>query len=83
MTSRPPDFCFGKDSNGLADALQCPSEEVGTGSSARSPPHSPAPPYPWLPGCCGAHAEGRHTHAGSDTAPAHTPALTRPAEEPS
>lgn len=46
------------------------------GNSARSP----APP---ISGCPGATAEGRYSRAGSDTAPAHTPALTQPAKEPS
>lgn len=42
-----PNFHFGKDSS-LADALQCPAEEVGMGSSARSPA-SLTPPNPRLP----------------------------------
>lgn len=46
-----PNFRFGIDSS-LADALQCPTEEVGMGSSARSPA-SLTPTNPQLPACPG------------------------------
>lgn len=46
-----PNFHFGKDSS-LADALQCPAEEVGMESSARSPASltHPNPRFPARPG---------------------------------
>jgi len=71
LTPRAPSFVLSKTvvSTGLADALQCPPEEVRMGSSARSPA-APAAPHPRPPGCPVLPLRaGTHTQAATQLLP--------------